>query len=802
MMKRLRKLFSLPFLPLTLAPLALFAPMLVGVRAMFWGTPLLQFVPWWTWAWRTLLSGHLPLWNPLVGMGAPLLANYQAGLFYPPYWSYLVFYLLGGVAALAWAQALLVLLHLIWAGVGMARLAERLGLGLLAQTVAGLAFSASGYLVARAGFLSINAAVSWLPWILLALLPLNVQESGAERRGRRWSSFAGLTACLALQLLAGHAQTTWYTLLLGGLWTGFWGLYTSYSRENALHPALRAMLAAWLRMALALGLALGLAAVQLLPTAEYLMQSQRSSAVDYELAMTYSFWPWRLVTLLAPGFFGSPAQGDYWGYANFWEDAIYVGLLPFLLALGAWLRGIRRKSNAPAYWALRWFLVALFALALLWALGKNTPVFPWLYKNVPTFSLFQAPTRVMIWAVFALALLAALGAQTWRRPEGRGLYWTRLGTAGAFAVSLGSGLAWYFMGDISPSFIRATALAGFFGVGAGLLSLVAPPADQQTESGETLVTDLESRSNRLWRWGVALFVALDLAVAGWGLNPAVDLDLYSRMGAVKVWGALAGKRLFIFNAEEYALKYQRFLRFSSFDAGEDWGNLRSVLLTNINMLDKIASANNFDPLVPGRYASWLDFVGGLPPQMAGAHLRLMDVGLVERLDPHTPLGVRFDPVSSSARLHWLPCARAIPDAAAALERVTNWGVDYAAEVIVEAPSPLPGPECASAAVARRENAATLELLDQTPNSLTIQVETQEAGWLLLADTWYPGWNAWVDGNKVDILPADLAFRALPLQSGEHTVVFRYQPLSFWLGLAITLIALVGAVYLWRQRKID
>ncbi len=64
-------------------------------KAMFWGTPMLQFSPWWAQAWRTLQSGQLPLWNPLVGMGAPLLANYQSALLYPPTWVYF------GLAAVA-----------------------------------------------------------------------------------------------------------------------------------------------------------------------------------------------------------------------------------------------------------------------------------------------------------------------------------------------------------------------------------------------------------------------------------------------------------------------------------------------------------------------------------------------------------------------------------------------------------------------------------------------------------------------------------------------------------------------------
>ena len=91
----------------------LFGIDLIRGRALFWGTPLLQFTPWHTAAKEIALSGHLPLWNPWLGMGAPLFANYQSALLYPPNWLLLA-------TDVAWGQTLLVLLHLMWAGFGMA----------------------------------------------------------------------------------------------------------------------------------------------------------------------------------------------------------------------------------------------------------------------------------------------------------------------------------------------------------------------------------------------------------------------------------------------------------------------------------------------------------------------------------------------------------------------------------------------------------------------------------------------------------------------------------------------------------
>ncbi|MCI0406485.1 MAG: hypothetical protein L0209_10555, partial [candidate division Zixibacteria bacterium] len=290
---RLRPLLRFPEFPVILAPFILFAPVLFG-KALFWGTPALQFHPWHVFAWETLISGQLPLWNPLSGLGAPLIANYQSALFYPPNWIYFLLGAIGGETAgeplMAWGMGLLAAAHLSLAGVGMVRLARELGLSALAQTVSGLAFGLSGYLVARAHFLSVNAAVAWLPWILWA--SYRVASAGSVSAGSNPASDTpnpskrirdsvrfnalgisntGFNRCLrlaflvAILLLAGHAQTAWYTLLLAGAWVIFWGWNK--------HPRSSAFIRVLFLFILSTILGAALAAIQLLPTAELLSQS-------------------------------------------------------------------------------------------------------------------------------------------------------------------------------------------------------------------------------------------------------------------------------------------------------------------------------------------------------------------------------------------------------------------------------------------------------------------------------------------------------------------------------------------------
>src|SRR4029450_4428271 len=113
----------------------------------------------------------------------------------------------------------------------------------------------------------------------------------------------------------------------------------------------------------------------------------------------------------------------------------------------------RRRAAEEPRAGLPLFLTVLAGVSLVLALGRNTPVFPFLYWNVPTFNLFQAPTRMMLAFVFALALLAGYGAS--RSPaarlEGRALYWTRLGAAGSVAMTVVGLVVWLRASPATPT---------------------------------------------------------------------------------------------------------------------------------------------------------------------------------------------------------------------------------------------------------------------------------------------------------------------------------------------------------------
>ena len=747
-------------LSVLIAPLLLLLiPLLTG-KVLFWGVPALQFIPWETFAWDNLLNGIFPFWNNLNGMGTPLFANYQLALLYPPNWVSFPFYALGGVGWLAWSKNILLILHLVWAGAGMLKLMERLGFDHFSQSVSGLSFQLCAYLVTRLGFFSMIWAAAWIPWVLYTASDISF-PGDRDKRPRKVIVLPFLL-CLVLQLLAGHAQLTWYTLVFSGFWvlTGGWTI----SRYKGA-------IKAFMSFSVNVLVAVLLTAVQLLPTAELLLLSQRSSAVGFETAMTYSFWPWRLLTLLAPNLFGSPAAGDYWGYASYWEDAIYLGIIPLLMVLITLKRLIKKKSNQRI---LLIFLWVFSGISILFALGKNTPVFPLLYKYIPTFDMFNAPARFLIWLEISFAILAGIGVVYWKKPEGKGLYWLRLGTAGGFAVTLGAFLTLFTVGDVKTTFIRATALTGFWLVGAGVLTLTKPKPENK-------------KRTHSWQSLVLLWIFLDLFTAGYMFNPFVDMEFYTAdiPDHVELVSDLDGHRVFLSSEDEYQIKFKRFLRFTDFQAEEPWINLRYTLVPNSNIFESISSANNFDPLLPAYYADFFERVNLSDGNEKLDYLSLMDVGVYEERNKNMQYGISWKKLPQAERIRWYSCAFLTNSQETAREKLLSI---LSTEGEINKWLVLESFGASNQEICYDEGDFAFELLEDDPDRLRLDVSISNEGWLMVSDTWYPGWKVYIDGKPASILKADTVFKGVQLTSGQHTIEFVYKPVIFYVGLGLSLFS--------------
>ncbi len=88
-----------------------------------------------------------------------------------------------------------------------------------------------------------------------------------------------------------------------------------------------------------------------------------------------------------------------------------------------------------------------------------------------------------------------------------------------------------------------------------------------------------------------------------------------------------------------------------------------------------------------------------------------------------------------------------------------------------------------------------------PGRIELSVESENGGWLVVRDTWYPGWVGRVDGDRVEIYKADYLFRSIPVSAGEHIVEMRYQPKSFTIGVIFSMIGVAVLLCInWKMKR--
>ncbi|NLX11036.1 MAG: YfhO family protein [Chloroflexi bacterium] len=743
------------WLPLVLVALALFALFhrLLSGHTLFWGLPSLQFYPWRHYAFQLLSDGRLPGWNPYIGAGAPLLANYQTAVFYPPNWLFLVL-------PDPQAMNLIALVHVLWAGLGMWLFTGALGQTTFGRGMSTLAYALSGYLLGRFGSFPTADAAAWIPWVFWLVHRLLTL--------RRWHEIGWLALIVAMQLLAGHAQTTWYCLVGVGLyvvWQSVWGARTAPRRRRVY---------AVLLICAGMLLGLAMAAVQLVPTAEYFRESFRAGGMDYEFATNLSYSPLRLITLFSPNFYGTPADGSYITKGIYFEDAAYIGFIPIVSALAAivgWFRRRRFIAHYPIFATVPfWALLALGALII--ATGRYLPIFRLLYDYVPTFGFFREPVRWLILTVFGLSVLAGIGTQHW----GRGkwiVFWSRLAAAGGGAAVVVALLAQTFMQPQNAENLqvltRGLIVLGCWVVAAALFTLTQP-------QGET------PRATVLWRTAVLVFVAIDLTWAASGLNPTIPTNFYRDFGVQRPEG-----RVYWFVDYEDEVKFERFFVLSDYRLARDqWPDVRGSLLPNLNMLDRVPLLNNFDPLVPRHHREYIDLIEELGPD-AGPLLRAAGVSQVygETRPAGWPGEAPIFVAPQETPRAWLVTdARWLEsnDAVQGALRDPAW--DPAQTVILagEPPDDQPLPDGGPV--------GSLTVLEQRPNQLRYRVETESAAYLVLSHSWYPGWRATIDGRPAELVRANLAFQAVIIPPGGGDVTLRYHLTGWQTGAAISILALL------------
>ncbi len=411
-------------LPVLLALAWLFRRLLAG-WVLAGGDLQLYFFPYWVAAARAFQAGRLPLWNPDLFAGAPLLANSQAGVFYPLNWP---LWLLAGPTLPGVTQALhaSVVLHVLLAAVAAYALARRLGLSRSGAAFAALLYGGGGFVGVHVEHLNQLQGLAWLP---LALLP---DRKSAAERAFSWPSLLNVTA-YALILLAGHTQTAFIAavgIVVFRVVLWFWPKSVPHDRQPSATPEPQAVHSPkpggeGLLLSLApFALAGLLAAVQLAPMLELSRFSPRAGGLPWREAVSFSFVPWEAPHVLLPAYLFAPALP---------EGVAYVGVLGLLLAGWGAVQAVRSRQRHAAAAGI------LAGVGLLLALGAYNPLYLLAARlGLPGVIQFRAPARFLALYALGTALLAGFGVEMlpWPWKRGAALHGVRWLLFGALAVEL------------------------------------------------------------------------------------------------------------------------------------------------------------------------------------------------------------------------------------------------------------------------------------------------------------------------------------------------------------------------------
>lgn len=859
---------SIPLVFLIL-PLILFGPVTLGPRTLLPADNLYQWEPYRSFAaqqgvalpphnellsdlvlenlvWKqfiveSLRARELPLWNPYLFAGVPFLAAGQHSAFYP---FSILFYLLPIPRAYGWFTVL----QFFLAGWFMYLLGRALRLGRVPALVAGITYQLSAFFVVSVVFSMIIAAAVWLP-LLLAVVEIMVRKQEEKGTGPFVPIVYVVVGALGMgtHVLAGHPEILVYTLLVLAYYI-LVRLFLLWRRVGSGAVVVR--LGLWLGFMVGLGLGLG--SVQLIPLIELVTRSFREGSVTYSDIVGWAYPTRQVLTFLVPDFFGNPADHGYWslvtrqwveaerifwGIKNYVEAGSYVGILPLLLAAIAVWAAVKPRTGCPApYRRSVWVFAALAAVSLLFVFG--TPLYALLYYGLPGVRQLHSPFRWVFPYTLSVALLAGLGVQqlgkqtseptlpaTSPRPSGfqRFLSW---GALGAGAVLMGILIAIYaapqpfipladrFLAMVDKAreaFTSGEMLLSYEWTKLFILALMLLASGLVLRLSRcSIALPIAGRRIPVWQVLAITVLAVDLLIAGWGFNPAAEPGwLTFTPPAIEFLQERAAKdppwRLTTYQVE----------------------GASKTLNANIPWLHGLQDVRGYDSIIPRQYVTYMSAIeeqgellyNRIAPIYDAAHLSspLLDL-----------LGVRY--VASEGEIE-NPDYRLVYEGEIRIYENTD-ALPRAfalpnAEVVPEAELPVR---------LRTLDPRQIVLLDEkpdhwttgdwplqpasvvaySPNVVWVDVEMPGPGWLVLADSYFPGWKAYrsdptdrlprpkdepTGETELQIVRADGNFRAVWLPSGAHRVRFKYTPMSFKLGLygsfmALIVLFLLTLYWLW------
>jgi len=724
-------------------------------------------------------TGHIPLWNPYLLAGQPLLANSQPALFYLP--NLLLFRFSPGLVA-----NVRIFFNILVAGVFTYLFCRELSISRTGAALSAIAFAFSGAVMVGPGYAYANSLV-WLPFLMWSMEKMFDQS-------RIW--FWGLVTSIGIgmSILGGHPETVFHNLLV--LWLYFWArlFFLGQNPRGKVHLGMTFLLANLF--------GLMLAAVQWLPFASFLSQSwittrTRSWFVDsifYSREWLPNFAT--LVTLWFPNFFGNTADYTYFwpfsSFQNYLEHSLYFGLVPLALAIGAIFAKDKRHSRV---------ILASLALFCL-AVALRFPGFE-AVNFMPIFNKVNN-TRLKWHFAFLMTVLAGFGLDALRV---------------------------YFLSGMKENKRAFRATSMIFMIAIAILTILAFYRYIIARMINIPNTSIPFHllfvifSKRQPRTIISIVVIFTTVVAWWivhkklKLLPALIIFLlaitFIELVVIARGFNTSVTRELIFPDLKLVRKLKKddpIFRILS---------IPPTFWPNYSAIYGLFDVGGYDFPVFQRYAELYVAQGGQGyRQVWSPDWPLVDwmnikyiITPEKIIQDNLELFVNRETYKVYRNRNVLPRAymvydiEVIEDSQVALQELTGGAFDFRHQAIIETDLPfdqvvIEPPDFQSA------DFNTVRFIKFENDRVIVDVSTETPGMLVMSDVYAPGWMVRVDGKDSKLYRTNYAFRGVFLSEGDHIVSFTYRPRDFQIGILLSIVgvAIIGLglpiSYLTSNRRKD
>ncbi|MEW6619642.1 MAG: YfhO family protein [bacterium] len=680
-----------------------------------------------------LKQGILPFWNPYVYCGMPFFALIQLAIFYP---ISIIFYLFPFMLSLK----LFIVIHYFLAGVFVYFLMRHWNLCISSALISSLTYIFSGYMLSCIDLTNTLTSVTWIP-IIFFLYSIAIKSNGLI-----FTLLSG--TALGIQLLGGDPVVFYLSLITLFLWT-LW--YFSFK-------AMR-------RYFLVVLIALGLTLFQTLPFFELTLLSTRGKGVGLNEATKWAFSQYEFLNLIVPFF----NEANTLLHQQFFKS-LHLGILPLLFSLIAIF--FRQQRKLVIFWII--ILISFITVSY----GGN--LYKFFYKHIPLFNMMRYPIKSFCIINFSISILAGFGFQYLLgnlEQKKRSLL-----VLPAISLMVVCILCWIKGGFFL--FKEVNELFGYFHspcLGIFLLCIFC------------FLIYVGNRM-KLWLFSAVVIslVSFELMIFGWPLNPVINQNIYNYVPeTVKVIKSKDGFYRFLLEPKTEK-RYREVTAKSFLEASE---KMQSVLAPNMGMYYFLFDAYGYEAIPIVDYDRFIYFLKNVPLPNTWKLISMINVKYIISEDIIKGLNlvcvikdkdriVRiYENKGVLPRAYLVAKVRVVKNRKEAFKAVISASFDPTKEVILE--SPISNPQSPISNLQSR-----VEIINYQPNKIILNASSSVDCFLFMSETYYPGWKAYVDGQKTEIYRANYIFRAIKFPKGNHQVEFVYFPLSFKTGLFGSLLTLI------------